>query len=186
MITTVYLVRHAHSVYSSDEVNRPLSEQGMRDARKVSAALKKEKIDVVVSSPYQRAIQTVEGVAQHFETDIYLEPAFRERQLSEKPLESFEDAVRKVWSDEEFHFDGGESNLFARQRGLEGIHRILEQYKGRKIVSGTHGNIMTLIMGAYDPRYEYHFWKKLDMPDIYRLTFYEKDFIESKRIWAPN
>jgi len=76
--------------------------------------------------------------------------------------------------------------MFARQRGLEGIHHILEQYKGREIVIGTHGNIMTLIMGAYNSCYDYQFWRELEMADIYRLTFQEKDLIEVKRIWKPS
>lgn len=182
MVTTIYLVRHAHSVYSPDEVNRPLSKQGIKDARKVSDAMNKEQIDIVVSSPYKRAIQTVERVAHHIRKDVELQPAFRERKLSEEPLENFENALRKVWSDEFFYWGGGESNLTARQRGIDGIHHLLEQYKGKKIVIGTHGNIMTLIMSAYDPCYDYQFWRKLEMPDIYRLTFAEKDLIEIKRM----
>ena len=186
MVTTIYLVRHAHSVYSLDEVNRPLSEEGFKDASQVSYAMNKEQIDIVVSSPYKRAIQTVEGIASHIRKEVVLQPAFRERKLSEEPLENFEDALRKVWSDEGFFWDGGESNITARQRGILGIHHILEQYKGKRIVIGTHGNIMTLIMSAYDPRYDFHFWRDLDMPDIYQLTFEEKDLIGIKRIWTPS
>lgn len=36
MGTNLYLVRHAHSVYTPDERNRPLSERGCLDAKKVS------------------------------------------------------------------------------------------------------------------------------------------------------
>ena len=43
MLTTVYFVRHAYSIYSSDELNRPLSEKGMKDAEKVWRILKKKK-----------------------------------------------------------------------------------------------------------------------------------------------
>lgn len=186
MVTTIFLVRHAHSVYSPDELDRPLSEQGIKDARKVSDAMNKEQIDFVVSSPYKRAIQTVEGIAHHIRKDVELNAAFQERKLSGEPLENFEDAVRKVWSDEEFYWGGGESNFIARQRGRKGIHHILEQYKDKRIVIGTHGNIMTLIMNAYDSRYDFHFWRGLNMPDIYRLTFAEKDLIEIKRLWTPS
>jgi len=85
MVTMIYLVRHAHPVYSSDEVTRPLSEQGEKDARQVSDALKKEKIDIVVSSPYQRAIQTIEGVAQHFGKDSFQKNHWRTlKMLSER------------------------------------------------------------------------------------------------------
>lgn len=35
MNTNIYLVRHGHSVYTSDELNRPLSEKGFRDADRI-------------------------------------------------------------------------------------------------------------------------------------------------------
>lgn len=63
MVTNLYLVRHAHSAYSADELNRPLSERGQADARKVSGLLIHENIHVLISSPYKRAIQTIEGLA---------------------------------------------------------------------------------------------------------------------------
>lgn len=117
MVTTIYLVRHAHSVYSLDEVNRPLSEEGFKDASQVSYAMNKEQIDIVVSSPYKRAIQTVEGIASHIRKEVVLQPAFRERKLSEEPLENFEDALRKVWSDEEF-FGVVVSQILPQGRGV--------------------------------------------------------------------
>ena len=70
IITNLYFVRHAHSNYSADELGRPLSEQGLVDAKQITKLLKLENIDVVVSSPYNRAIQTVEGIASHIQNEI--------------------------------------------------------------------------------------------------------------------
>ena len=63
MLTNLYLVRHAHSTYTPEELKRPLSEKGLKDAYKVKELLREENIDHVISSPYLRAIQTVEGIA---------------------------------------------------------------------------------------------------------------------------
>ena len=61
MITEIYLVRHAHSDYSSgDDETRALSERGRIDALAVTELLLKEHIQVICSSPYVRAVQTVE------------------------------------------------------------------------------------------------------------------------------
>lgn len=60
----LYFVRHAHSVYSPDERNRPLSERGHQDAARVAELLEPEHIHVLISSPYKRAIQTIEGLAE--------------------------------------------------------------------------------------------------------------------------
>lgn len=83
MITNLYFVRHAHSIYSTDELGRPLSEQGLIDAKEVTDLLIEEDIDIVVSSPYKRAYQTVEGIALHLEQEIEINDDLKERVLSE-------------------------------------------------------------------------------------------------------
>jgi 2,3-bisphosphoglycerate-dependent phosphoglycerate mutase len=98
----MYFVRHAHSTYTPDEVGRPLSERGLVDAEKVTELLKKEEIDMVISSPYKRAIQTVEGIAKFLGKEVVIENGFKERTLAEKPVEDFNQAITKVWEDVHF------------------------------------------------------------------------------------
>ena len=52
-MTTIYFVRHAHSTYTKEERERPLSEKGHCDAENVTHLLKDKHIDVVISSPYK-------------------------------------------------------------------------------------------------------------------------------------
>lgn len=56
MFTKIYLVRHAHSNYSSDEQGRSVSEEGRKYIEGVSKLLIEEGIEVFISSPYRRAI----------------------------------------------------------------------------------------------------------------------------------
>ena len=66
MKTTLFMIRHAQSPFIfGQERTRKLSEQGELDANKITEQLKQEKIDVMVSSPYTRAIQTIEGIAMN-------------------------------------------------------------------------------------------------------------------------
>lgn len=102
--TYIYFVRHAHSIYTPEERERPLSEKGLQMARNVTAVLKQEQIDFVISSPYKRAMQTVEGVAEHFELSIQIEEDFRERLLSKIPVVDFEQAITRVWENPAFSF----------------------------------------------------------------------------------
>ncbi len=98
MRTNIYLVRHAHSTYTSDELGRPLSTKGLADAERISNILKKEKIDRIISSPYKRAIQTVKGIANFIGKEIILEDGFKERTLSTKPLpEDFHTAIIDIY-----------------------------------------------------------------------------------------
>ncbi|MGE8203178.1 histidine phosphatase family protein [Heyndrickxia sp. NPDC080065] len=186
MQTNLFLVRHAHSDYTPDEVGRPLSQSGWEDAKIVTDLLKNQRIDHIISSPYKRAIQTVEGIAKYIDKEVEINTGFKERVLSENPVEDFRHAIRKVWEEPSFYWKGGESNLIAQKRGIEAIKQVLVRYKGKNIVIGTHGNIMTLMINHFDNRYDYHFWKELDMPDIYQLIFDDMKLLEIHRVWERN
>ena len=181
--TTIYLVRHAHSVYSTDELGRPLSAKGFADANQVARRMQTESVDVVVSSPYKRAIQTVEGIAEHFQVEIECIEEFKERVLAEGPVIEFDQAIEKVWKEASFAWEGGESNLLAQKRGIHALFHLLKRYENKHIVIGTHGNIMVLIMNYFSKKYDYNFWKNLKMPDIYKLTFEGNHLIHVHRIW---
>ncbi|QKE72004.1 histidine phosphatase family protein [Arthrobacter citreus] len=183
MLTNLYFVRHAHSTYTPDELGRPLSKRGFSDALIVADLLLKEKIDFVVSSPYKRAIQTVEAVAKSLKKEIEIEANFKERELSKKPVEDFNYVITQVWKDFNLSWEGGESNVNAQKRGIEATKKILKDYERKNVVIGTHGNIMVLIMNYFDQKYDFEFWNNLAMPDIYRLTFEGESLIEVKRIW---
>lgn len=184
MKTNVFLVRHAHSVYTPDELHRPLSERGVSDAKKVTEQLKGEGITVCISSPYQRAIQTIEGISQVKNLKIIIEEDFRERLLSGTPVEDFASAMNKVWETPSFCFEGGESNLVAQERGVRALHKVINKYTGENIVIGTHGNIMILIMNYFDPSFDFTAWQQLDMPDIYKLSFNDAELIEITSVWS--
>ncbi|PEN59202.1 histidine phosphatase family protein [Bacillus toyonensis] len=181
-MTTIYFVRHAHSTYTKEERERPLSEKGHCDAENVTRLLKDGHIDVVISSPYKRAIKTVQGIANTYNVSIQIEEDLRERLLSSEPLEDFNDAIENVWEDWTFAYEGGESNDVAQKRAILCMQNILEKYKGKNIVIGTHGNIMVLLMNYFDSKYDFQFWKTIQMPDVYKLTFDNNRFISAERI----
>ncbi|MGE7884548.1 histidine phosphatase family protein [Bacillus sp. NPDC094077] len=181
-MSTIYFVRHAHSTYTKEERERPLSEKGHLDAEDVTRLLKDEHIDVVISSPYKRAIQTVQGVANIYNLSIQIEEDLRERLLSTEPVADFNVAMQNVWEDWTFAYEGGESNDVAQSRAVLCMQNILEKYKDKNIVIGTHGNIMVLLMNYFDRKYDFQFWKTLHMPDVYKLTFDNDLFISAERI----
>ncbi|PLT30467.1 histidine phosphatase family protein [Peribacillus deserti] len=182
-MTVLYVVRHAHSHYNPDELGRPLSAKGTKDAKTVCQMLKNEKIDRIFSSPYRRAVETVETLSALVKKDIIIEDALRERTLSDVPLENFAFAIEKVWENSSFKWEGGESNNEAQQRGVKAIFNLLHTYEGEKMVISTHGNIMVLIMNYFNPLYHFKFWKQLDMPDIYKLSFDGVTHVDVERMW---
>jgi len=181
-MTTIYFVRHAHSTYTKEERERPLSEKGHYDAENVTHLLKNKHIDVVISSPYKRAIQTVQGIANTYHVSIEIEEDLRERLLSSEPVADFNDAVQKVWEDWDFAHEGGESNDVAQRRAVICMQNILKKYEDKNIVIGTHGNIMVLLMNYFDSKYDFQFWKTICMPDIFKLNFHNEDLVSAERI----
>ncbi|MBJ8112981.1 histidine phosphatase family protein [Bacillus cereus group sp. N6] len=185
-MTTIYFGRHAHSTYTKEERERPLSEKGLLDTQHVTRLLKDKHIDVVISSPYKRAMQTVQGIANTYNLSIQLEEDLRERLLSKEPVQDFNDALQKVWEDWTFAYEGGESNDVAQRRAVICMQSILKKYKGKNIVIGTHGNIMVLLMNYFDSKYDFQFWKTLHMPDVYKLTFDNNCFSSAERIQSTD
>ncbi|RDU36872.1 histidine phosphatase family protein [Neobacillus piezotolerans] len=184
MRTTIYFVRHAHTEYTPDELGRPLSVRGKKDAERVAELLKNKNISVVLSSPYMRAVETVAGVAKAIGTEIKTIEGFRERLLSGQSVDDFSTAIQKVWKDEEFAWEGGESNKDAQARGVAALNHVLDIYKGETIAIGTHGNIMAIIMNHFSEEYGFEFWNNLEMPDIYKLSFEGLELAEVQRVWS--
>jgi 2,3-bisphosphoglycerate-dependent phosphoglycerate mutase len=176
-MTTLYFVRHAHSPWIPNrEAERPLSERGHRNAERVAAVLADEKIDAVVSSPFAPTRQTVRPVADDHGVKIAEDEGFRERQLTDGPVETigetFESAIERVWSDWSFAWPDGESNDDAQTRGLAAVERTTDRHAGESVVVGTHGNLLTLVLNAYDERFGVEFWRTdLTMPDVYEVAF---------------
>ncbi|MGP4040963.1 histidine phosphatase family protein [Gracilibacillus sp. D59] len=189
MATVIYMVRHAESPFKlGEERVRGLSQEGEIAAKRVTEILKDKDIAVIVSSPYRRAIQTVQGLA------LYKGLTIEEyEELKERPIKGLEyrlstqellKAIEHSFEGKEYCLEGGESTIQAQKRAIPIIKQLLSEYNGKKIVIGTHGNIMTIMMNYFDDRYRYDFWKSTTKPDIYQLTFDDNNsLIEVKRLW---
>ncbi|PWN11852.1 histidine phosphatase family protein, partial [Bacillus thuringiensis] len=85
--------------------------------------------------------------------------------------------------DPDFALTGGESNVDCQKRAIKVLKELLNTYQGQKVVLGTHGAVMTLMMGYYDSKYELNFLLQTSKPDIYRMEFNGQELVEVKRLW---
>lgn len=187
MDTTIYMIRHAESPFIiGQEPTRKLSNQGEIDAKKVTAIMNEKKIDLVVSSPYIRAIQTIEGIVDSKNLEVKVFEELRERQLKgayKLPEEEIQQAIKKSFEDIDFKLSGGESVRDVQNRAIPIINDLLNNYKTQTIIIGTHGNVMTIIMNYFNKEYGYDFWKNTSKPDIYKLVFSKEKLKLVQRIW---
>ncbi|MET1171156.1 histidine phosphatase family protein [Paenibacillus amylolyticus] len=187
MKTIVYMVRHAESPYmEGTERTRGLTLQGKMNAERITEILTNEGIHSIVSSPYARAILTLEGASAALELDIQIMEDLRERHFSDDMIadEEFEPASKKMFDDPDYALPGGESNTVCQNRAVGVLKQILEEYKGKKVAIGTHGHVMTLMMNYFDSSYGLDFMNQTKKPDIYRLQFDEMELENVTRLWS--
>ena len=149
-MTRLFFVRHAQSDYDwKDDRTKPLTEDGMQDAKIVLDVLKDEQIDLFYCSPYKRSIDTIAETAQYFQKEIITDERLRERQKG--PDGNVHGMFQKRWADHSYHEEGGESIKMVQERNMEALNEILEKYPDKTIVIGTHGTALSTIMNYYDP-----------------------------------
>lgn len=186
MKTFIYMVRHAESPYTDgDERTRGLTLEGKMNAEKITEILKDEGINTIISSPYNRAILTLEGLAKELELDIQIFEDLREKHFSDYIItnEEFMPAMKKMFDDPAYALPGGESNTVCQNRSVVVLKHILEVHKGKKVAIGTHGNVMTLMMNYFNSNYGFDFMNQTKKPDIYKLQFKELELEEVTRLW---
>ncbi|CAN7189779.1 histidine phosphatase family protein [Paenibacillus sp. LjRoot56] len=188
MKTTIYMVRHAESPYTEgNERTRGLTLKGKLNAEDITRILKDEGIDVLISSPYARAILTLEGLAKELEQEIKIVEDLRERHFSGEddliPTEKFMSEMKRMFDDFDYTYPGGESNRACQQRAVVVLRDILKENKGKKIAIGTHGNVMTLMMNHFDATYGFDFLNQTVKPDIYKMQFNDLVLEEVTRLW---
>ena len=167
MNNTYYFIRHAHSNYTPDEINRPLSDKGRESLAQLDFLADKP-ITAIYSSTYQRAIQTIEPLAQSLKLAIQTDRRLIERKLSSQAIadQDFEQCLMKLWSQPTFSFVGGESNQQAQQRALALLHELESKHRNEEIIISSHGNLICILLSAFDPSIDYNFWCGLSMPDV--------------------
>ena len=172
MNTYIYLVRHGESPKTEgNERTRGLTDKGKLDSHRITELLKAEEIDTFISSPYSRAMMTIEESAQYYGKEIIIFEDLKELIFSRGDMiisdKEIYPLVRRMFSDPDYSQHLGESINDCKRRSVARLKEILKKNKGHKIVIGTHGLIMTLMMRYFDSQYGYEFLMQTSKPDIY-------------------
>ncbi|MGN9167106.1 histidine phosphatase family protein [Paenibacillus jamilae] len=188
MKTLIYMVRHGDSPKTAgNERTRGLTDKGMSDANQTTELLDREGIEVFISSPYQRAILTIQELSRRSGKEIIVFENLKERIFStddhRMPDEDLFPLLKKSFSDPDFALPGAESNNGCQSRAVAVLKEILTTFRGRKIAIGTHGAVMTLMMGYFDNRYDYHFLMQTSKPDVYKMEFNGEELVRVERLW---
>lgn len=173
-MTTVYFVRHAEPNYANhNDSLRELTEKGLEDSKLVTQFLADKKIDIVFSSPYKRAIDTIRNFADSAGLEIHIENDFRERKVDSCWIEDFTLFCKTQWMDFNYKLSDGETLQEVQTRNIAALNRLLDEYRNKTIVTGTHGTALSTIINFYDRQFGYSDFEKIKglMPWVVKITF---------------
>ena len=187
-MTKVYFIRHAEpDLTNHDDLLRPLTEKGMQDRKIATDYLSDKKIDVVLSSPFKRAVMTLEDFAGKYGFNIETIDDFHERTVGTEWIENFADFAKNQWADFNYKLDGGESLSEVQTRNIAALKEVLRKYDGKNIAIGSHGTALSTIINYYDKSYGYADFEKIRnvMPWIVAFEFDGEKCLSIKNLKKP-
>ncbi|MDX5474390.1 MAG: histidine phosphatase family protein [Bacillaceae bacterium] len=178
MQKVIYIVRHCKA--EGQPAEAPLTSEGMKQAIELVNFFKKVKIDRIISSPFIRAIQSIEPVSKQKQIDIELDTRLEERILCSSDIPDWLEALKVTYNDLDLKFVGGESSREAMER----VTSVIDDIKsGENVVLVSHGNLISLLLKSFDHTVGFHEWMQLCNPDIFQLTIDNEDW-SIRRLWS--
>ena len=166
-----YMVRHGIAELGGDDGARPLMAEGVVQAKQVSDKIASlaPGLVAIYCSPFRRAQQTLEPLAERLGLRIAVVDDLREKHMSDEPIPDLPAARRQMWEDADFRLPGGETNGEAQVRATQAVKQIQAAHPNEAVAVVSHGTLMGLILNTYDPSFGYEEWRAITMPDIFRV-----------------
>ncbi|GIO23763.1 histidine phosphatase family protein [Oceanobacillus sp. J11TS1] len=175
----IYIIRHCEA--ESQAPDAPLTAKGKEQARELSKFLFERNLDRIVSSPFLRAIQTIEPFAAEKHLEIEVDHRLRERVLSSVSMPDWMEKLEATYNDFNLKYEGGESSNEAIRRIVEVVHSLIANDSQNSLIVA-HGGIISLLLHHYDKRLSFETWRNLSNPDVYELQISDNNH-QLQRLW---
>lgn len=155
-VTTFFVIRHGQTEWNS--ANRlmgvsdiPLNTEGKKQAIAAADYLKTIPLDIIVTSPLQRAVETARIIRKHHpEVPLKKLDKLHERNFGSLEGKKYEEAnnlypqiiLGHMWQYPDFRPPDGESLSDVSQRAKHVITHLLRHYEGQKIGVISHGSFI--------------------------------------------
>jgi len=179
-LKNIYIIRHCEAVGQPPE--SPLTERGLKQSNDLADFFDNITVDRIISSPYKRAIQTIQPLANQLNIEIEIDSLLKERVLSTNQLSDWFEKLKQTFEDFHIKFEGGESSKEALKRIVEVVDNVLKSEFENTIIV-THGNVMSLLLNHYNKEFGFAEWSSLSNPDIYLLKS-DGNEITFERLWS--
>lgn len=178
-----YLLRHGEAdsnvkdIATSDiKASNGLTEKGKKQIQEAAKKLAKEKIEIIISSPYPRTKETAEVVAKTLGLKLIFDTRLQEMNFGDYDGLPVAEFKAKFPGGELERFErapnGGENLKDVLQRQMVLIKKLEETHKGKKILLVGHGDPFWVLEGALNGK----------SPREIAAQFYTGDYIGNGEI----
>lgn len=161
-MTLFYLIRHGEPVYDQmlekgfwgfGRDFAPLSEEGKRQAEKTAKDIRLKEAEMIVSSPYTRALQTAQIISREtglsVEVDVDLHEWIPDQENRYKTSEESFAFAREFASHNGEYPPGERLRWETRSQMRQRVRRVVERYAGcQKVILVAHGMLFSCLTQA--------------------------------------
>lgn len=153
----IYFIRHGES-QQTDHVfqssSTPLSDKGVLQAQTVAKALFSTSFDLLVSSPYERALQTAQIIEHSVHIPVIQNPLFTERKMptsfegkpvNQEAISLTHQQIRQNFFNKDWHHED-EENFFDLQARVRAAREWLVSQNKETVLVTTHGYFLTIMV----------------------------------------
>jgi probable phosphoglycerate mutase len=159
-MTTLFLIRHGLTAVTGSRLygrtaGISLDERGRRQAATLVDRFDGVRITAIYSSPLERCVETLEPLASSRRLEIRGSDALIEMDAGDWTGRTLRSLQRtKLWntvqrSPSRFQFPAGESFVDAEARVLDEIERIVTRHPRGRVLIGTHGDLVRMLVSHY-------------------------------------
>ncbi len=157
-MTELIVIRHGETDWNRQhrfqgQIDVPLNDIGLAQARRLAQRLAEEVFDVVVASDLQRARVTAETAAPALKRPVETEPMWREQAfgvLEGLDVPTIMAQHPQLWAqwilhDADYALPGGESVRAFHARVWRALDVLVRRHAGRRVAVFTHGGVLDML-----------------------------------------
>jgi phosphoserine phosphatase len=187
-MTRLILIRHGETEWNvigryQGQADPPLNEQGIAQSYQLADQLIESNLEILYTSPLQRAAQTAQILANKLRIPLYIEPRFMEihqgdwqTRLRSEIEQLYPDLFRR-WESEPWEVSPphGESLSQVQDRVIDALAEIIDKFPNQCVGIVTH-RIPIALIKIHNQGFDRDIVRSMQLPNIY----YEEIFINSK------
>ena len=160
MNTVIYLTRHGQTMWNIEKRlqgrgNSPLTEDGIERAKELRERVKDIKLDVIYSSPIERALTTANIIKGDKNVEVVTDDGLREMCFGDYEGKITDEVMKEnpnwdisliMKGNTELAAPNGENLAEVRERVAKAMDSIIEENKGKTVLVVAHGITLKAIM----------------------------------------